>query len=141
MKILSLIFLILFSFSQKGYTQCGKNINLTGSKTLHLDESGNVTRTEGERSFVHISKSIITITVKDEFKTTCTIKSAQCDWSIPFKKGRTIIQAMMTNDTGEAKDLVLSIEGTDAGLFLLFEIIGSPGDKVRVILDKFEEAV
>ncbi|SKB35209.1 hypothetical protein [Daejeonella lutea] len=140
MKALTLVFLILFAFSDRSYSQCGKNINLTGSKTQHLNESGKVTRTEEEKSYVHISKSIITITVKDEFKASCTIKSVQCDWSIPFKKGRTTIHAVMTNDMGEPKDLVLSIEGSDLGLFLLFEIIGSPGDKVKVALDKFEEA-
>ncbi len=139
MKLLILIFPFLFSALENSYAQCGKNIRLTSSKTIHLDGNGTITRTEVEKSVVQISQSLITINVRDESKTVCTIKSIECIWDIPFKKGKTLIEATLNTDDGEHKNVVLTIEGIDDQLFLLFEMEDRPDNKVKVIIDKFEE--
>lgn len=139
MKLLILIFPFLLSAVDNSYTQCGKNIRLTSSKTIHMDGRGNITRTEVEKSVVEIDLLLITIKVRDESKTLCNIKSIDCNWDIPFKKGKTLIEATLTTDNGVLKNVVLTIEGIDGQLFLLFEMEDRPDNKIKVIIDMFEE--
>ncbi len=141
MILLILIFPFLFSAVDEGYVQCGKNIRLTSSKTIHMDGNGNITRTEVEKSVVEISQLLITINVRDESKTECNIKSIECNWDIPFKKGKTLIKATITTDDGELKNIVLTIQGIDGQLFLLFEMEDQPDKLIKVIIDMFEEGL
>jgi len=139
MKLLILIILFLFSVLDNSYAQCGKNIRLTSSKTIHLDRNGNITQTDVEKSVVLINQSLITINVRDDSKTVCTIKSIECNWVIPFKKGKTLIEATLNTEDGELKNVVLTIQGIDGQLFLLFEMEDRPDKKIKVIIDMFEE--
>ncbi len=139
MKLLILIFSLLFSAVDEGYAQCGKNIRLTSSKTIHMDRNGIITRTEVERSVVEINELLITINVRDESKTECNIKSIECNWDIPFKKGKTLIEATITTGDGELKNVVLTIQGIDGQLFLLSEMEDQADKLVKVIIDTFEE--
>ncbi len=141
MKLLILAFCLLFSAVDEGYVQCGKNIRLTSSKTIHMDGNGNITRTEVEKSVVEISQLLITINIRDESKTECNIKSIECNWDIPFKKGKTLIKATITTGDGELKNILLTIEGIDGQLFLLFEMEDRPDKLIKVIIDMFEEGL
>jgi len=139
MKLLILIFCLLFSAVDEGYVQCGKNIRLTSSKTIHMDGNGNITRTQIEKSVIEINQLLITINVRDESKTVCNIKSIECNWDIPFKKGKTLIEATLTTEDGDLKNVVLIIQGIDGQLFLLFEMEDQPDKLIKVIIDMFEE--
>jgi hypothetical protein len=139
MKTIILILALLVAGSAISSAQCGKKVKLTTSKTDHLDASGAVTRTDDEKAVVEISKSDLVITVNDEHKMTGTIKSDSCNWSVPFKNGKTIIKAILSNDQGEDKNVTLTIEGKEGKVTLLFEIEGMPDDRIRVAIDTFQE--
>jgi len=139
MKTITLILALLVAGATISYAQCGKKVKLTTSKTDHLDATGAVTRTDVEKAVVEISKSDLMITVNDEHKMTGTIKSDSCNWSVPFKNGKTIIKATLSNDQGEDKNVTITIEGKDGNITLLFEIEGMPDDRIRVAIDTFQE--
>jgi|JI6StandDraft_1071083.scaffolds.fasta_scaffold105298_1 hypothetical protein len=141
MKLLILIFPFLFSAVDESYVQCGKNIRLTSSKTIYMDGNGNITQTEIEKSVVEINQLLITINVRDESKTVCNIKSIECNWDIPFKNGKTLIEATLNTKDGELKNVVLTIQGIDGQLILLFEMEDRPDKLIKVIIDMFEEGL
>jgi hypothetical protein len=139
MKTIIIMLSLLMAGSTLSYAQCGKKVVLTTSKTEHLDANGVVQRTDDEKAVVEIGKSDLNITVNNEHKMTGTIKSDSCNWSIPYKQGKTIIKATLSNDQGEDKNVTITIEGKDGKVTLLFEMEGMPDDRIRVGIDKFEE--
>ncbi|HYJ37255.1 MAG TPA: hypothetical protein VEV87_01510, partial [Chitinophagaceae bacterium] len=68
-----------------------------------------------------------------------TIKSDSCNWNIPYKEGISIIKALMTEQSGESRNLTITIEGKDGRLTFLAEVEERPDRKIRIIIDKFEE--
>jgi len=141
MKTIILFLSLLIAGSTICFAQCDKKVILTTSKTEHLDPSGTVTRTEDEKAVVEITKSDLTINVNDNHKMTGPIKSNSCNWSVPFKNGKTVIKATLSDDSGSDKNVILTIEGKDGKVTLLFEMEGMPDDRIRVNADKFEEAI
>jgi hypothetical protein len=141
MKTITLILSLLIAGSTISFAQCDKKVMLTTSKTDHLDANGVVTRTVDEKAVVEIGKSDLTINVNDEHKMTGAIKSNSCNWKIPFKEGKTIIKATLSNDQGEDKNVTITIEGKDGKVTLLFEMEGEADDRIRVGIDKFEEVI
>jgi len=140
MKTIILSVSLLIAACSSSFAQCGKKVTLTTSKTEHLDANGIITRTDDEKAVVVINKSDITINVGDQNKMTGTIKSDACDWSVPFKDGKMIIKATLGNGQGEDKNVTITIEGKGGKISLLFEAEGMPDDRIRVTVDKFEEA-
>jgi hypothetical protein len=141
MKTIILFLSLLIAGSTICFAQCDKKVIFTTSKTEHLDPSGAVTRTDDEKAVVEIGKAALTITVNDEHKMTGPIKSNDCNWGVPFKSGKTVIKATLTDDSGSDKNVTITIEGKDGKVTLLFEMEGMPDDRIRVNADKFEEAI
>lgn len=121
------------------FAQCEKNLVLTSSKTEHMNADGVVQRTDDETAKIELSKTAVNVSVNDEHKITGTIKSQTCDWKVPFKDGKTIIKAAVTNDQGEERNVTITIEGKDGKVTLLFEMEGMADDRIRVGIDKFAE--
>ena len=140
MKTIILFLYLLIAGSTICFAQCDKKVIFTTSKTEHLDPSGAVTRTDDEKAVVEIGKSDLTITVNGEHKMAGPIKSNTCNWSVPFKNGKTVLKATLTDDSGSDKNVTITIEGKDGKVTLLFEMEGMPDDRIRVNADKFEEA-
>ncbi len=138
MKTIILFLSLLIAGSTVCFAQCDKKVIFTTSKTEHLDPSGVVTKTEDEKALVEIGKSDLTITVNGEHKMTGPIKSNSCNWSVPFKNGKTVIKATLSDDSGSDKNVTITIEGKDGNVTLLFEMEGMPDDRIRVKDDKFE---
>ena len=119
--------------------QCNKKVVLTSSKTDHLNAAGTVTRTVDESAIVEISKTRVDITVNNGHEWGGTINADTCNWKVPFKEGKTVIKALLTNDNGQDKNVTITIEGKDGKVTLLFEMEGMPDNRIRVPSDKFEE--
>ena len=139
MKTIILSLFLAVTGSVACFAQCGKNVVLTTSKTEHLDASGAVTRTDDEKAVIEIGKSNLTITINDDHKLTGTIKSNTCNWTVPFKNGKTVIKALISSEGGEDRNVTITIEGKDGKVTLLYESETEPDDRVRVGIDKFEE--
>ena len=139
MKKIILILSLLAAGSTLSFAQCDKKVMLTTSKTQHLDATGAVLRTDAEKAVVEINKSELKINVNDDHKMTGVIKSNTCNWTTPYKEGKTIIKATISNDQGEDKNVTITSEGKDGKVTLLFEMEGQPDDRIKVSIDKFEE--
>ncbi|HVW97807.1 MAG TPA: hypothetical protein VHA56_17690 [Mucilaginibacter sp.] len=122
------------------FAQCDKAVVLNSSKTDHLDESGSVIRTVDETAEIVIDKSSVNISVNGDHKITATIKSNTCNWTVPYKEGKSVIKAVADHN-GEEKNITMTIEGKDGKVTLLFELEDEPGDRIKVGIDKFVEKV
>ena len=120
--------------------QCDKKVKLTSSATEYLDKNNTVQRSEEEKSTIMIDKSTITITPGNsghDMKGTITFDS--CVWSIPYKKGKTIIKTKLTDESGDTKNATITIEGKEGKLNLVMEAEEMPDKKIRVPIDIFQE--
>jgi hypothetical protein len=117
-----------------------KKVSLSSSRTQHLDSGGTLQETVDEQTTIEMNKSDITvITDNGNQKMTGTFKLNTCDWKIPFKEGKTVLNTTLNNDNGESKNFTLTIEGKDGKVTLLAESKDMPDRKIRLALDKFEE--
>ena len=122
------------------YAQCDKKFVLTSSKTEYLNATNVLQRTVDEMTTIEVSKSEIIITPgAKEDKLNGTIKSATCDWKVPFKEGKTIIKALITDPSGDAKNVTITLKGKDGKLIFLIELDDDSDKKIRVAIDKVEE--
>jgi hypothetical protein len=135
--IIMLLFILGVVFS---YAQCDKTKVLTASKTEYLDANKVVQKTIDETTRIEYSKSEITIIHgSDGDQMTGTIKSDSCDWKTPFKEGRSVIKAIISERSGDTKNLTITLEGKDGKLTFLAEVDEMPDRKLRLVVDKFEE--
>ena len=137
MKKLILAFSLLLTDSIIANAQCGKKSVFTSSKTEYLDASGTVERSVDEKTVVEITKTDITITPGDHTMTG-PIKSDTCNWKIPYKEGKSVIKAGVSDGQGEAKNVTITIEGKDGKITILAQVEDMPGKTIRITADKFE---
>lgn len=140
MKKIILVLSLLLTIAMASFAQCDKTVQLSSSKTNHFDESGAITRTDDETAVIDISKTAVDVSINGEHKITAAIKSNTCNWTTPFKDGKTVIKATADRD-GQDQNFTITIEGKDGKVTLLFEREDKPGDKIKVAIDKFTEKV
>ena len=133
--------LLLVILATTGYAQCEKKVLLTSNLTEHLDGSDSLQRSNEEKSTIEVGKTEITILPgnEQEQKITGVIKSQTCNWTVPFKEGKSVIKAEMSDPRGDTKNATITITGKDGKVTLLFELADMPDRKIRVTIDKFEE--
>jgi hypothetical protein len=142
MKKFVFIFLILFAIVEIGRAQCAKKSILTTSKTEYYDASGTHLETVDEKSSVEFdSTSVSIITANGDHKMKGTLKMDSCSWKTPFKEGKLVFKTTLMRDGGDTMDAVITIEGKNGIVTLLFESPTSPDRKIRVVADKFEEKI
>ena len=138
MKTITLIALLFITGSSISFAQCSKNFTLTSSKTEHLDEKGNVTQTVDEKAFIEVNKQNVQISLNDNREWSGTIKADTCNWTVPYKNGKSVLKTVLTNNNGAEKNITLTIEGKDGKLTLQFEMEGEP-EKIKVGIDSYQE--
>jgi len=123
--------------------QCAENktARFSSSKTEYLNESNTVENTRDEKTTIDFKNKDITILISGENdqKMTGTIKSATCDWSTPYKVGKSVYKATIVDEGGDVKNATITIEGKDNKLTFVVEIEEMPGKKIRLVADKYEE--
>jgi hypothetical protein len=133
--LLAVLFLTADYF---GFGQCGTKVVLTSSQTQHLGGDTSVQRTEDEKTVIEFDKSTITISPGDNHMTG-KVDSITCNWTTPYKVGKTRLKVTITNDQGETKRATITIEGRDGRIVLLAELEDMPDERIRLTADKFEE--
>lgn len=136
----SFLFMLLLVFvSSLGHAQCTKKTMLYSSKTEYLNSSFEVDRTVEEHSVIEMSKTELVIAPGGaDSKMTGLVKSFECNWTTPYKEGKTVMKAALS-DPHETKKVTITLEGKNGKLTLLVEVDDDPGKKIRVAIDKFEE--
>jgi hypothetical protein len=138
-KIILPSMLILFS---AGITiaQCDKKFVLNSSKTEYLDSTGALQRFVDEPSIIEISNKQISIAPDGtEKKMTGPVKSHECNWKVPYKEGKSIIKAALSDQGGETKNVTITIEGKDGVVTFLATIDDDKSKRIRLKADSFQE--
>lgn len=139
----ALLLLTLSALSVAGYSQCNQKLALESSKTEYLDGAGTVQRSVDETSTLSIGTKDIVIVPggQTDHQMNGTIESVvSCEWSVPYKTGKTVLKAVFGDISGDQKHATLTIEGKDGALTFLMEIDEFKDKKIRVNLSKFEAA-
>ena len=133
--------LLLLGSTSAALAQCDKRVFLSSSKTEYLDASGNVERTDDEKSTVEINKDTIIIAPGHEPQAmTGTIVSKTCNWSVPFKEGKSVMKVQLANaESGETRNLTITIEGKGGKVTLVAVMDEMPERQIRVPMDSFVE--
>ena len=141
-KVLFLLMLLTILGIVFSYAQCGKKQLITSAKTEYLDATGNVQRSVDENVTIEYDKSQITINIDASEGTnnmSGQIKYDSCNWTIPYKEGKSVIKALVSDARGDQKNLTITIEGKDGKLSFLASVEELPDTRIRLTLDKFEE--
>lgn len=69
-----------------------------------------------------------------------SIKSKDCNWTVPYKEGKSIIKASVTDHGGDVKDVTFTITGRGEKVYPTTVVDDEPNRVIRVALDSFEEA-
>ena len=133
-----LLAVLLLTAAYFGFGQCGTKVVLTSSQTQHLGADSSVQRTEDEKVVIEFDKSTITISPGDNHMTG-KVDSITCNWTTPYKVGKTRLKVTITNGQGETQRATITIEGKDGRIVLLAELDDTPDDRIQLIADKFEE--
>lgn len=138
MKKQILTLLLVAAAGTSSYAQCDKKIILTASSTEYLNGNDELQRTVDETTTVEYDSKGIVISPGGHTMEGSVI-SITCDWKTPYKEGKTVIKSSITNPSGELMTATITIEGKDGKVILLFVAEESPGRKIRLTLEKFEE--
>jgi hypothetical protein len=132
-----LALLLIAAGSTVTFAQCDKTATLTSSVTNYLNDKGEIERTKDEETIITITKTDITIAPGEGNTVTGIIKTNVCNWSTPFKEGKTVLTTTLT-DGGRDMHATITIEGKAGKVLLTFEAEEMPGKKIQVVADKFE---
>lgn len=122
------------------YSQCDKKniLSATGAEILNEQNEVKIKDTLRVTTIKYDSK---TIEIISEHNTLYgTIDSIYCNWKLPFKEGNTFIRGTLNYENGEQWVTKLTINGKDGKLTLLVDIEHPEANKMRFVLDKFEES-
>lgn len=139
MKKLFLALLLLGAGVSGAVAQCEKKSVLSSSKTEYLDANGELQRSVDETSTVEFDNKEILIQAGPNTTMQGSISSITCEWKTPFKEGKTVLKAAVTDPQGQTVNLTITIEGKDGKISFIAEIAERPDMKVRLVVDKFEE--
>lgn len=136
--------ILSFGFVFLGYgialAQCDKKIIFTSSKTEYLDSTGTLQRSVNEQSIIEISKTEISVVPGNpDRKLTGPVRSAECDWKVPYKEGKSLVKATLSNTDGETREIMITIDGKDGVVTLTALLDNDQNRRIRLKADSFEE--
>jgi len=142
MKSTIIALILLVAGSTAALAQCDKKVSITSSKTEHFDSSGTLKNTQDETTVVEFNKTDITVSLNHEGndqKMTGKVNSSTCNWKVRFKEGKTTMNVTLHRTADESRDFAVVVEGKDGKLTLTAESKEEPDDKIKLVIDKFEE--
>ncbi|MCF8452442.1 MAG: hypothetical protein K9G42_04520 [Pedobacter sp.] len=133
MKRIIVALLISLAGTLSTYAQCEENAVLITSKTNLADPSGNPLGVKDERTILRFSKAAILLNIDGEERGELKIVSKSCNWTIPYKEGKSIINAKLNES-----DYTLTIEGKEGRVSLHVVKNESDDSILSMVVDKFE---
>lgn len=131
-----LAFALILAGSTISVAQCDKTITLVSSTTNYLNAKGEVERSKDETTMITISKTEITIVPGEEVMTGA-VTNYVCNWTTPFKVGKTTFNTIL-KDGGREMHATINLEGKDGKVTLTMTAAEMPGKMIQVVADKFE---
>lgn len=132
-----------FGLAVKSQAQCEKTVQLVSSKTNFLNAGYEVKNSKDENVVVDITPTTITVTPNGDSdqRLTGKIRENTCNWSTPYKIGKTVIKTTLVDASGDEKEATITIEGKDGKVILLAEAKEMPDQKIQLEVNKFEEKI
>jgi hypothetical protein len=130
---------VLLIAATAGYGQCEKKTVLSASKTDHLAADSSVERSDDGVITIEFDKTTFLVNPPNEGPLTGKVDSVACNWPTPYKEGKIRMKVTLTNPQGETQHFTVTIEGKAGKITLLAVMDGQPGERIRLIADKFEE--
>jgi hypothetical protein len=138
---LALAILVLTTIT--GYGQCHRKINWQAAKAELLDENGQVIDTKEGAIVMSTDRSSLSLTIKDAPGQSMegTIKDVHCNWQHAFKEGKTVYLADIHHvNSNDKSNGTFTIEARDGKITILMELDKLEGKKIRIPVEKYEEA-
>jgi hypothetical protein len=134
---------ILLMTAITGNGQCNRKVNWHAAKAELLDENGVVVDTDNESVLMVTDKSTISFSSKTQPNQSLegVIKETNCNWKDAFKNGKTIYKAeLRKSNSDKISNGTIVIEAKEGRATITMEMEEMPGKKVRLSIDKYEEA-
>jgi hypothetical protein len=136
-----LVAALLLTAATAGYGQCEKKTFLSASKSDHLAADSSLEQSEDGVITIEFDKTNFNVNPPNGGPLTGKVNSYTCNWSTPYKVGKTQLKATLTNAQGETHNFTVTIEGK-AGKVILYAVMDDePGHIFRLTADKFEEKI
>lgn len=123
--------------------QCDKKVLWTSVKEEFTNGKDEIQKTEEDKVTVEVGKDDILFTHNDDPNDVMhgTIKEITCNWTEPYKNGKTIIKTELTEGQNDVHDGIITIEGKDGRIIITIEMTDHPDMKIKAYVDKYEEKV
>ena len=139
MKPKILLLFISIAIGTYCHSQCGKKITVSATGAEILNELGEIKIKDTQRVTTIIYDSKVIEIISEMSTLYGTVDSIYCNWTIPFKEGNTTIMGTINYENGDQRTTKLIITGKEGKLTLLAEVEHPDANKMRFVLDKFEE--
>ncbi|TFF34317.1 hypothetical protein [Mucilaginibacter psychrotolerans] len=138
LKATALAAALILASSTISFAQCDKPIFLASSATNYYNAKGELQRTKDEETIITLTKTEVIIAPGDEaHKMTGPIKSYSCNWTMPYKEGKTVVTSTFT-DGGKELNATITIEGKGGQVTVTMVAAEMPDMRIQVVADKFE---
>lgn len=140
MKRFFLLIPVLTLVALVSQAQCDKNVNFIAAKSQMVNQKGEVLGSKDGTTVIEITKKSVSLTFNGDEKTTLAgeIKEAKCDWTEPFKNGRSVIKAVLEDAGGDVKHVTLTIEAKDGKITITGDAEERPNERIKFDVDKYE---
>src|ERR1051326_2688087 len=139
-EILVIGFMFIAAVAANG--QCQKKITWKSQKTEFLDANGKVQDVKDQPTKIETTPGHITVTTEQDGEVIeGDIKDFACDWSEPFKNGKTTFTSLMAKSSGETRHVMITIEGKDGKIDIIVEVEKMQGKKMRMLIDDYKEEI
>ena len=131
----------IVTLHQASKAQCDTEVLYTSNKQEFTNGKDEIQKTEEEKVTVDVSKTNLILTHNDDPNDVMqgTIKSVNCNWTEPYKTGKTTIEAELTEGHNDVHQAVVTIEGKDGQIVISIELADHPDMKIKAHVDKYEQ--
>jgi hypothetical protein len=141
MKKIILLSLGLFSFNLLTRAQGGKTMVWSASKADFLDAGGNLQETKEDKIVIETSDNQIILKHGDRPEDILkgNIKELNCNWTTPFKNGKTSFKTLLEEANGDTKDALVTIEGKNGKITIVIVSVSNQGRMIKIEVKDYKE--
>jgi hypothetical protein len=141
MKKIILLSLGLFTFSLLTRAQCSKTMVWSASKADFLDAGGNLQETKEDKIVIETSDNQIILKHGDRPEDILkgNIKELNCNWTTPFKNGKTTCKTLLEEASGDTKDALVTIEGKNGKITIGIVSVSNQGRMIKIEVQDYKE--
>jgi hypothetical protein len=135
--MVALLVLVMISTIKSAKAQCKGESVFSASKSVYLDSADREARTVDENCTIRIDSTGITITPGDDAVMTGKVTTIECNWTIPFKDGKSIFKSTLSAPNGESRAATFVVEGKSGVVTLIATLDNDRNKRIKLVADKF----